>query len=84
MDDPLSQEENKTYEEFKSKVTDQPFYGSDAEAYSDDDGAYDDGDGDYDNELRDDFSLSDTGAAQEYVENVDSDDDDACEPVDDE
>ena len=36
----LSMEESKTYEEFKSKVTDQPFYGSDAEAYSEsDDGA---------------------------------------------
>ncbi len=29
-------EETKTYEEFKSKVTNQPFYGSDAEAYSED------------------------------------------------
>ena len=39
----LSMEETKTYEEFKSKVTDQPFYGSDAEAYSDDEGDGDDG-----------------------------------------
>jgi len=36
-------EETKTYEEFKSKVTDQPFYGSDAEAYTDEDNDGDDG-----------------------------------------
>ena len=53
-------EETKTYEEFKSKVTDQPFYGSDAEAYTDEEGDGDDGQ--YGDELRDDFSLSDTGA----------------------
>ena len=64
-------EETKTYEEFKSKVTDQPFYGSDAEAYTDEEGDGDDGQ--YGDELRDDFSLSDTGA-QEYVEDVDIED----------
>ena len=54
-------EESKTYEEFKSKVVEQPFYGSDAEAYTDSD---DDGNDQYgvEDDLRDDFSLSDTGA----------------------
>jgi len=33
-DNSLSMEETKTYEEFKSKVTEQPFYGSDG-AYTD-------------------------------------------------
>ena len=37
--------DNSIYEEFKSKVTEQPFYGSDCEAYEDDD---DDGYGDED------------------------------------
>ena len=61
-------EESKTYEEFKSKVTDQPFYGSDAEAYTDSD---EDANGQYgaEDDLRDDFSLSDTGA-QEYCEDI--------------
>ena len=64
-------EESKTYEEFKSKVTEQPFYGSDAEAYSDSDN---DADGRYgaEDDLRDDFSLSDTGA-QEYCEDIEDD-----------
>ena len=73
----LSLEETKTYEEFKSKVTEQPFYGSDAEAYEDDeDEETGDRGSNEDDYLRDDFSLSDTGA-QEYVEDmVDIDDDD--------
>lgn len=65
-------EETKTYEEFKSKVTEQPFYGSDAEAYTDDE--QDQAGSDGEAEFRDDFSLSDTGA-QEYVEDVELDDD---------
>ena len=63
-------EESKTYEEFKSKVTEQPFYGSDAEAYTDSDN---DADGQYgaEDDLRDDFSLSDTGAQnEEYCEDI--------------
>lgn len=60
-------EESKTYEEFKSKVTDQPFYGSDCEAYSDSD--EDNGQYGAEDDLRDDFSLSDTGA-QEYCEDI--------------
>ena len=63
-------EESKTYEEFKSKVTDQPFYGSDAEAYSDSDG--DNGQYGVEDDLRDDFSVSDTGA-QEYCEDIEDD-----------
>ena len=35
--DPLSMEETKTYEDFKEKVMEQPFYGSDEEAYIEDD-----------------------------------------------
>ena len=54
-------------------MTEQPFYGSDAEAYTDDDEDQEEVDGE-DDEFRDDFSLSDTGA-QEYVEDVDQDDD---------
>ncbi len=42
-------------------MTEQPFYGSDEEAYIDDEDD-EDGDGHYDDDLRDDFSLSDTGA----------------------
>ena len=64
-------EETKTYEEFKSKVTEQPFYGSDG-AYTDDEQYQAESDGEA--EFRDDFSLSDTGA-QEYVEDVELDDD---------
>ena len=57
-------------------MTEQPFYGSDEEAYIDDD---EDADGEgYGDELRDDFSLSDTGA-QDYVEDVDIDDVDGDE-----
>ena len=74
-------EESKTYEEFKSKVVEQPFYGSDAEAYTDSD---DDGNDQYgvEDDLRDDFSLSDTGA-QEYCEDIDEEviDDDDDEEV---
>mmetsp|Transcript_6780 Transcript_6780/g.8078 ORF Transcript_6780/g.8078 Transcript_6780/m.8078 type:complete len:96 (-) Transcript_6780:391-678(-) len=64
-------EETKTYEEFKQKVTEQPFYGSDEEAYIDDDDE-DGEDGQYEDD-RDDFSLSDTGA-QEFVEDIEIDD----------
>ena len=35
--DSLSMEETKTYEDFKEKVMEQPFYGSDEEAYIEDD-----------------------------------------------
>ena len=59
-------EETKTYEEFKEKVMEQPFYGSDEEAYIDDEDE-DGEDGQYENDERDDFSLSDTGA-QEFIE----------------
>jgi hypothetical protein len=41
-DSALSLEETKTYEDFKSKITEQPFYGSDEEAYIEDE---DDGEG---------------------------------------
>jgi len=54
----LSQEERKSYEALKSKVTEQHFYGSDEEAYIDDQ----DGEEAYEDDFRDDFSLSDTGA----------------------
>ena len=54
----LSQEERKSYEALKSKVTEQHFYGSDEEAYIDDQ----DGEEVYADDFRDDFSLSDTGA----------------------
>ena len=65
-------EETKTYEEFKSKVTEQPFYGSDAEAYSESDGGGDGGCGyGAEDDLRDDFSLSDTGMqGEEYCEDM--------------
>lgn len=63
-------EETKTYEEFKSKVTEQPFYGSDEEAYIDDEDE-DDEDGAYE-DFHDDFSLSDTGAP-EYANDIDVD-----------
>ena len=53
-------EETKTYEEFKQKVTEQPFYGSDEEAYIDDEDQ-DEEDGAYEVDY-DDFDLSDTGA----------------------
>ena len=48
-------------------MTEQPFYGSDEEAYIEDED--EGGDGEYGDDMRDDFSLSDTGA-QEYVEDV--------------
>ena len=59
-------------------MTEQPFYGSDAEAYEEDDDE-DDQEGAFDcQDERSDFSLSDTGA-QEYVEDVDIDEDDETE-----
>ena len=71
--DPLSMEETKTYEEFKEKVMEQPFYGSDEEAYIEDDDQ-DGEDGQYEDD-RDDFSLSDTGAQEhEFCEDIEIDD----------
>lgn len=66
----MSMEETKTYEEFKSKVTEQPFYGSDEEAYIDDDDE-DEEDGVYEGNFNDDFDLSETGAPEFPDETID-------------